>query len=141
MLKQLIYASHAVRPLADEDLLGILQGARERNARHQITGMLVYRDAVFLQVLEGEDGELDRIWAVIQADPRHENIVVIRDAEVSARDFPDWSMGFSNLSHRDLSSVPGYSKLLEEDFSPEGLRAKPGLAVDFLLDMKYFELE
>ena len=140
MLKQLIYASRATRPLSDEDLLRILRGAHERNQPRHITGILVYRNAVFLQVLEGEDSDLEAIWAIIQADARHDNIVVIRDAPVQERDFADWSMGFVNLSHKDLSTIPGYSTFLEEDFSPEGLGTKQGLALAFLLDMKYCEL-
>lgn len=138
MLKQLIYASQATRSMSDDDLLKILRVSRERNQLHRITGMLVYRDAIFLQALEGEDSELEPIWASIKADSRHWNIVEMRYVPVTKRDFSDWSMAFVNMSERDLDSIPGYSAFLAEDFSPEGLRAKPGLARDFLLDMKYY---
>lgn len=140
MLKQLIYASRAVRPMADEDLIELLRVSRERNQQHQITGMLVYKDSIFLQALEGEDGELAPIWADIQADPRHGDIVVVRCVLVEERDFADWSMGFVNMSAREVDAIPGYSSFLEDDFSPEGLLAKPGVARDFLLDIKYCEL-
>jgi len=138
MLKQLIYASQATRPMSDDDLLKILRVSWERNQAHRITGMLVYRDGIFLQALEGEDRELEPIWASIKADSRHWNIVEMRYVPVSKRDFPDWSMAFVNMSGTDFDLTPGYCAFLEEDFSPDRLRAKPGLARDFLLDMKYY---
>ena len=52
---RLIYVSTA-RELMDKDaLLGILAKAREKNARLGITGMLLYKDGNFLQLLEGEE--------------------------------------------------------------------------------------
>jgi hypothetical protein len=141
VLKQLIYASHATCPMREDDLLSLMAGARDRNRQNNVTGMLVYKDSLFLQAMEGEDGDLEPTWARIQADPRHENLVIIRHLPIGCRDFPDWSMGFVNMSNRDLTTVPGYSRFMEADFSLEGLRAKPGLALDFLLDMKYLELD
>ncbi len=137
MLKQLIYASQSVHPMSDQELLGLLQKARERNRRRNITGMLVYRDSIFLQALEGEEENVEATWAGIQADKRHHNIVEIRYVAIAERDFPDFSMGFMNLSHQDLSHISGYTPFMEEGFSPKTLTAKPGQALDFLLDMKY----
>lgn len=126
--------------MSEENLLELLRVSRERNLRCRITGMLVYRQDVFLQVLEGDEGELGPVWDSIQADPRHGNVVLIRFVPVAARDFSSWSMGFVNLSSADLASIPGYSRFLEESFSPEGLAVKPGAALDFLLDIKYCSL-
>lgn len=123
--------------MSDQELLDLLQVTRERNRRRHITGMLVYRDSIFLQAFEGEEEELEATWASIQADRRHTNIVEIRCVPIAERDFPDFSMGFMNLSQQDLSQIPGYTPFMEEGFSPEALSAKPGQALDFLLDMKY----
>ncbi len=46
-------------------------------------------------------------------------------------------MGFLNLAHKDLSKIPGYTPFMEEGFSHEALCAKPGQALDSLLDIKY----
>lgn len=140
MLRQLIYVSQAVRLQSDEELLELLKASRERNLKAHITGFLVYRQGVFLQALEGEEKVLAAVWEKIQADRRHENIILIRDAPIGERDFDEWSMGFLNIAHLDLSRIPGYCAFLENDFSPEALHAKPGMALDFLLDLKYCDL-
>jgi hypothetical protein len=139
MLIQLIYASRAVRSMSEQDLISLLQQARDRNRRQRITGMLVYKDSTFPQALEGEAQDVEQIWTAIQADPRHESIVLVRSVEITERDFPDWSMGLMNTSPKDLSSIPGYSHFLDLDFSPNGLSAKPGQAREFLLAVKYTE--
>jgi len=136
MLKQLIYISQETAPLSDQDLLDLLRVSRQRNQQNNLTGMLVYRNSIFLQVIEGEEDDLEPVWASIQADRRHTNIVLIWFVPIAARDFPDWSMGFKNLSGQDFSQQPGYTPFMEEDFPVESLSAKPGRALDFLLTLK-----
>lgn len=140
MLMQLIYASQAVHPMSDGELLEILQASRERNSQHNITGKLVYRNGVFLQVIEGEDSDLEPIWTSIKADPRHHNIVEIYYKPILERDFTEWAMGFANISGVDLTSVPGYTTFMEDDFFQGILCVKPGQALNFLLDLKYCNL-
>ena len=141
MLMQLIYASQETRPMSEEDLVRILQGARDKNQQYHVTGMLVYKNGIFLQILEGQDDALETIWEIIQADSRHDNIVEIRNRPIKERDFSDWAMGFTNLSGRDFSSIPGYSHFLDSDFSLENLHTKPGFALDFLLSAKEINQE
>jgi hypothetical protein len=137
---QLIYASQAVKPMSAKELLEILQASRENNQRQHITGKLVYKDSIFLQVLEGEESDLETVWANIKEDPRHHNIVEISYKPIEERDFTEWAMGFVNMSGVDLASMPGYTRFLENDFSPDTLCAKPCRALSFLLDLKYCEL-
>lgn len=139
MLIQLIYASRAVRPMSEQDLINLLQQSRDRNRRRQITGMLVYKDLTFLQALEGKAQDVEPVWNDIQSDPRHETIILLRFERVAERDFPDWSMGFLNASRQEAIQIPGYSDFLGPDFSPDGLSAKPGQAREFLLGVKYAE--
>ena len=65
MTYQMMYSSKAVQPMSTQDLRGILDDAREGNVARGVTGVLVYADGVFLQILEGEEdtvllGELVR---------------------------------------------------------------------------------
>jgi hypothetical protein len=139
MLTQLIYASRAVRPMSEQDLMDLLRQSRDRNRRQRITGMLAYKNLTFLQALEGEAQDIEPVWGDIQTDPRHENIILLRYEPMAERDFPEWSMGFLNASRQDMASIPGYSDFLGPDFSPDGLAAKPGQAREFLLGVKYTE--
>lgn len=136
MLKQLVYISRAVRPMSDEDLLRILTGARRKNKAINITGLLVYKDLVFLQVLEGEQSNIQEVWEIIQADSRHANILELSYESLEQREFPDWSMGFVNFSGFDPAAIPGYSDFLNPDYEPEQLRLMPGLAREILLEVK-----
>lgn len=126
MITQLIYASTAVRPVSDADLIDILQKARHRNQEHNVTGMLIYRQGVFLQVLEGAFEDVDTIWRIIQNDTRHENLVVVLEQQIKTRAFPDWSMGFRNGSNLTTNSLPGFSGILDENATPTHIAAHPG---------------
>ena len=58
---QVAYVSRAVQPMSSEDLLRLLQQCRANNSELGITGMLVYGNGTFLQVLEGEVGAVDKL--------------------------------------------------------------------------------
>lgn len=140
MLKQLIYVSQAIEAFSDDDLLALLQVARDNNQTNHITGMLVYRKGVILQVLEGENDSLAALWSRIKTDSRHHNIFEIYYRSVEERDFSEWSMAFVNMSQHDLSTVSGYTHFLEEDFSLEKFHVKTGLVRNFILNMKNCDL-
>jgi hypothetical protein len=45
---------------------------------------------------------------MIQSDPRHGNVVKIREERIFVRQFPDWTMGFRPLSDETVKSLPGF---------------------------------
>ena len=55
---QLIYVSLATRPMTPGDLVELLTQSRDKNARLGITGLLVYHNREFMQLLEGERAPL-----------------------------------------------------------------------------------
>lgn len=110
-LVSLVYVSVASRAMTDDDLRSILAKAREKNARLNITGMLLYRDGFFIQVLEGEQAQVDELFAVIAADERHRNVLKIEEHPIEQRTFGQWTMGFNpmnNLSAQDLEGFTDY---------------------------------
>ena len=90
-LMQLIYAS---QPFGFDDAMlnGILSDARRCNARDDITGALVCRADVYLQLLEGPPAAIDAAFARIGQDDRHQDVTLLSRAAVEARLFPGWSM-------------------------------------------------
>ncbi len=58
----LTYVSSAVRPFAEDELADLLAVSRQNNARLGITGMLLYKDGNFMQVLEGEEAEVRTLY-------------------------------------------------------------------------------
>ena len=49
------YVSSATHLMTEDELAAILDVSRERNARDGITGLLLYSDGDFIQVLEGPE--------------------------------------------------------------------------------------
>ena len=123
---RLIYVSTA-RELMDKDaLLGILAKAREKNARLGITGMLLYKDGNFLQLLEGEETIVRGIYETIARDTRHFDTMITMEEAVSERMFTEWSMGFHDLSDPALQSLPGFAPFRHLNFDHRS--ATPDLA-------------
>lgn len=94
MLETLVYLSSATDRFAESDLEPILAGARRRNAAAGLTGVLLYADRSFIQVLEGDAAALEATMARIVADPRHDGVIMLYRKPIAARGFADWSMGF-----------------------------------------------
>lgn len=128
----LIYASSAIAPLTEQELIDLLKQAREKNAQLGITGMLLYKGGNFLQVLEGDEEAVMSLYKTIQNDPRHRQVMTIAKRKVSERTFPDWQMAFVNLQTVKPEDIPGYSQYLTEPFTPENFEQNPSLAHRFL---------
>ena len=90
-LTQLIYTS---QPFGFDDgmLNGILSDARRCNARDDITGALICRADVYLQLLEGPDAAVEAAFARIREDDRHLDVELLSRAPEEERLFPGWSM-------------------------------------------------
>lgn len=90
-LIQLVYAS---RPFGFDmpTLSHILQRARFNNARDGITGALICRADIYLQLLEGPQAEIDGLYAKIRVDDRHVEVRKLLQRPVVTRMFPDWAM-------------------------------------------------
>jgi len=88
---QLTYAS---RPFGFDQavLAGILLDARRCNTRDGITGALICRQDLFLQLLEGPPEAVDAAYERIARDDRHIEVRRLTRRETDTRLFPDWAM-------------------------------------------------
>ena len=93
-MRQMIYVSAASWQLGQKEIDDILGAARRNNPAHGVTGMLLYIDLGFFQILEGPPQGVEKIYAKIVTDKRHTAQRVLVDEEVDARLFSKWSMGF-----------------------------------------------
>lgn len=121
-MQQIIYAS---RPFGFDAsvLANILATARERNARSNVTGALICRPDIYIQLLEGPVGKVEDLFERIQRDDRHTDVQLLVRARIEDRLFPDWAMkhdpsvswlwskeeidqgALRNVSARDVRSV------------------------------------
>lgn len=108
MLHEIVYASRATGDTTRDDLRAILASAHRHNAEVGITGLLLYSDASFLQVLEGDEGAVRSTFARIAEDPRHDGVRILADRDLVERRYPRWTMGFDHLdAARVAELVPG----------------------------------
>jgi hypothetical protein len=118
-LINLIYGSSAKRQMADDQLLGILSKARNKNGRLGVTGMLLYRGGNFLQVLEGDKAVVEGLFDVIKKDERHHLVDLIAKRPVAERGFGAWEMGFVHIDTLDPTRIAGYTTFLKEPLNSE----------------------
>jgi len=94
MLHQILYSSRARDGLEPADIESILQSARPTNSQAGITGVLIYSDGVFFQLIEGEEALLDPLMRRIVADDRHGDVKVFRREPIFERNFGAWQMAY-----------------------------------------------
>jgi len=90
-LCQLIYTSRPFgfnAPMLDD----ILTTARALNSQHDVTGALICRADMFLQMLEGPRAKVTETFGRILADDRHVDVTLLHVGDTVDRLFQDWSM-------------------------------------------------
>jgi hypothetical protein len=115
MSHTICYISNQTEPLSDTDLNALFNYILKNNPPREITGILLFNNGIFLQVLEGEKEVLKILYKSIKADKRHHKILTIFNQPIEKRIFSDYNAGFSILkSKRDLKNLNGYLSLFEE---------------------------
>ncbi|HEY0307363.1 MAG TPA: BLUF domain-containing protein [Acidobacteriaceae bacterium] len=114
-LSHLMYASVATAPLDADGLKDLLKQSRAFNKLHSITGMLLYSDNNFFQVIEGPRTAIEALFQTILRDKRHTQVTLIIQEPISRRYFDDWSMGFSNIPSVELAGIDGLTDFFKEN--------------------------
>ena len=100
---RIVYTSTSKTLMSERDLQSVLRSARRRNAADQITGMLIYHDGCFFQVLEGPRQVVEKCYKRIQKDQRHQDHITLSNEDVVSRLFNDWWMSYRSID--DLGAV------------------------------------
>lgn len=132
----LVYVSSATLQFSGEDLRALLATCRENNAELGVTGMLLYKDGNFMQVIEGDEEAVRGLYARIEADPRHGGEITLQQGFTERRQFPDWSMGFRDLNAPEERSTSGYSEFLNAPLTGREFSGDPSRAQKLLLTFK-----
>ncbi len=132
-MKRLIYCSQATGDASPDELVTLLELARARNTREGLTGMLLYCSQSFLQVLEGDEDAVQEAYVRISADARHRNLRRLQVAEISARAFPDWAMGFEHVDEDELArNLDGFAPETDRPLVNPDLITNGGVALTLL---------
>ncbi len=93
----------------------ILLSARSKNRNADVSGALLFNGSAFAQVLEGPLASVEEIFEQIQCDPRHSDVVLLRNEIAPERIFSDWSMAYADPN--DVHAVPNAEIDLNDAFS------------------------
>ena len=96
-LKTIVYSSRQCLEFTEIDLERLLARARAKNRRLGVSGVLLYCKGHFMQLLEGQEVTVERLFRTIQEDERHEDVKILAKGLISGREFCDWSMAFSRV--------------------------------------------
>ncbi len=114
-LIHIVYASFSDKNLSEKELNKLLKDIRIKNKKQNVTGLLLYNDGAFIQVIEGESDIIHNLYKIIKKDKRHTNIVKLLDEPISERAFPDWSMGFRKINRKQSAGIKGFSDFMVID--------------------------
>ncbi len=102
-----IYSSAATIKFSDDDIIALLEKSRTSNSQLDVTGMLLFEDGSFLQILEGTPEAIADLYKKISADKRHNNVTKIIQEPIEERSFSEWTMGYSGITRKELKEIDG----------------------------------
>ena len=126
----LIYRSVATIVPSEADLAQLLEHARAANDARGITGMLLYQNGRYMQMLEGEEAAVRALFAAIAADQRHRDVKVLASGPLGKRLFDDWSMGFRDMDR--FAGLPDYDTYLANQLADDRFGSEARVAYQFM---------
>jgi hypothetical protein len=112
MLSQLVYVSNRKSTCTEVEIENILASCKKNNPSLEITGVLLYSDAKFIQMVEGESKVITSLYDKIKLDNRHSNAMMISYGPIKERAFPSWHMGARKI---EGNSVDFKTDITSED--------------------------
>lgn len=110
-MHRIIYLSTANTDLNKDEINNLLNKSNQYNVKHNITGILLYIDFDFIQVLEGSKEDVHFLFEKIKRDYRHRGIISVIDESIKKRQFSAWSMGFYSDSYQNLKDLKGFENI------------------------------
>lgn len=133
-LYRLLFVSKQSTKMKDEEIFSIFKKSKANNTHKKITGLLLYVEGAFMEVLEGEEQEIKNLYRFIASDKRHTLPKIILQGPIDERYFKGWSLGYPINTINDHEEL----KMINEDDKFDlfaEIQKKPDLVCEFL---KYF---
>lgn len=135
-MHSIVYVSSAREPFTSFQLRELLDRACRNNEREKVTGLLLYREGSFMQLLEGPEATVERLFTSIRSDSRHWAVTPMLRSTGTQRMFPHWSMACRDLNDPEVLALPGFSQFLEPTISTREYFEKPTRAQSLLVYFK-----
>lgn len=99
-MKRITYISKITNSVSDKEIEMIGTNSSQNNKQIDVTGLLVFFEKIFYQIIEGDDMKVDQLFVKIAKDPRHHDIVRLKtEYDIHERLFPAWGMKTINLDN------------------------------------------
>ena len=124
-LARLLYASRLNPETDPNQLARIHETANTRNAKHNVSGILIFGNDQFLQLLEGAPTDINKLYLNISRDPRNFDHLLLDYSEISERQFEAWAMKLVLITPKQQAQLKQFQP--QEDFEPLKMNAENAL--------------
>ncbi len=126
------YVSTVNPGLSNIDINELMEYVKVHNNATGLTGILIYSEGNFFQVLEGEMDIVKMMFERIKKDSRHYNVIKMLDKEIDNYSFSEYHSSFTVISG-DYSHEE-FQKFLEKEkiHNPEHFKSISYLAQKFM---------
>ncbi|PKV49718.1 FAD-dependent sensor of blue light [Aquimarina sp. MAR_2010_214] len=126
------YVSTVNPNISNSDMKALMNYVRLNNNAIGLTGILIYSEGNFFQILEGEEQTVKMMFEKIRKDHRHHNIIKMLDKEIVTSPFSEYHSSFTVISnHYNQNELHQYLKK-EETNNPEHYKSISYLAQKFM---------
>lgn len=117
------YVSTANKDLQEQGVKEIMEKANKFNKLQGITGILLYNERNFFQLIEGEKKAIQDLFRKISEDSRHQDIIQFLENHISRPPFDGYLTDFiSDDKKYDRSKLEHYLHYIEV-LNPESRKA------------------
>ena len=115
MLYTICYISSSRENIYPFDLNALFSQVKTTNDELDITGVLIYDQGNFFQVLEGKTATIVRMYGKIIRDVRHHYIIKLIESTIQDRMFDGYKTGFEVISTTEKKDkLNNYVKWLKQ---------------------------
>ena len=97
MKSVICYVSTANKELSESDISLLFKTVRQKNNTIGVTGILMFSEGNFFQIMEGEHDTIISLFNKIKVDPRHYNIIKILQKPTGNQFFDHYHSGFTTI--------------------------------------------
>ncbi|MDG1071462.1 MAG: BLUF domain-containing protein [Akkermansiaceae bacterium] len=116
---RLCYLSKPTKPFTAEDLDDIESKSIIANNERDVTGLLIVNDDRILQILEGSEDSVRKLYTKIEADSRHTMLKLASAVEDEVRLLYKWSMVVRGLAGTPTKLLEQFSQVYDELLAAE----------------------
>ena len=111
---RLCYLSKPAKPFTAEDLEDIESKSITANNKRDVTGLLIVNDDRILQILEGAEDSVRKLYTKIEADSRHTMLKLASAVEDEVRLLYKWSMVVQGLAGTPTKLLEQFVQVYDE---------------------------